>query len=103
MGCDPRVPADQGNLLDHGLSDEQPIEWVSLCLAADLHVWQPSIGRGVSGGNGKKGKSLREQLLCPLLRNLEFAQRRFDRDLEERPSADERLLGSGDRLPGGLG
>jgi len=102
MSDDPWIAADQGDFLHLGLCDEQTVKRIALALAAELDEGQTAIGGCVSYGDGEKSKPLCPQLLGPLLGNFELAQRGFDRDLEERAGAEERLLRASNRLTRGI-
>lgn len=92
VGGDPGSTTDQGDVLRFGLCDEQAVEGIALGAAAtELDVGEATVGGGVDGGDRQEGEPLGQQLLSPLVGNLELAERCFDRDLEERARAEERL------------
>lgn len=65
------------------LCNQHPIEWIPMGYARDLHVWQVSIGGGVSWGDRKQLEAFSEKLFDPAVIDFELAKRCFDRDLEE--------------------
>lgn len=100
MSGDAGIAADQGHALNRCLGNEKAVERIALQRAALFDVGKVAIGGGVSWGYGQEREALGEELLGPALRDLELAERGFDRDLEESAGAEERLLGAGDRLAG---
>lgn len=103
MGDDAGVAGDEGDLLRFGLGDEQAVEGVALRAAADVHVRETSVCGGVIDGYREQRESLCQKLLRPTRDDLELAERRLDRDLEERPGAEERGLRAGYRFARRLG
>ena len=74
MSDDSGIAGDQRNLLGRGLSGEQAVERIALTLSADLDVGKASICRSVRDRDRKQGKSLCQQLLNPLVGNLQLAE-----------------------------
>jgi hypothetical protein len=95
---DARVAGDEGDLLRFGLGDEQAVEGVALRATPYVHVRKASVCGGVIDGYREQRESLRQQLLRPTLDDLELAERRLDRDLKERPGAEERVPRAGYRF-----
>jgi len=92
VGGDAGVAGDQRHPLYCGLGDEEAVERVAMRPAVQLDVGKAAIGGRVGGRDRQQRKALGEQLLRPLLGNLELAEGRLDRDLEQGAGAKERLL-----------
>jgi hypothetical protein len=103
VGADAGIAGHQRHTLHHGLSNEEAIEGIALLLAIQFDIGKVAIGGAMSWRYGQQQEALDEQLLGPLLGDLELAERGFDRDLEERAGAEERLLSTLDCITGGRG
>lgn len=103
MGGDAGIAGHQRHTLHRGLGDEEAIEGIALPSAVQFDIGKAAIGGAMGKRYGQQREALGEQLLGPRLGDLEPAERGFDRDLEERAGAEERLLSAGDCVAGGRG
>jgi hypothetical protein len=103
MGGDAGIAGHHRHTLHRGLGDEEAIEGITLLSSVQFDIGKATI-RGAMGERYRQQReALDEELLGPLLVDLELAERGFDRDLEERACAEERFLSACNGFTGNWG
>lgn len=92
MGSDAGVAGDNRHALGDRLGGKQTVEGVAVRLAVQIDEGKPAVGGRMRDRDRQQREALGEQLLGPLLGGFKLAEGGLDRNLEQRPGAEERLF-----------